>query len=151
MDAAAVEQLVLKLKAVLLEAASDPLAISMLGSLAFLAFSVALLFACASHDRKKAAQAEAGGTVFEGGVRRSTRAHKKPLQFSPEKPAESPAPAKTPRAVKTPKTAPKEKEAMTVTPKAAARPRRAAAAKTPATVEPMTTRTRRTTGKTPAK
>mgnify|MGYP001810421894 CR=1 FL=1 len=73
MDAAAVEQLVLKLKAVLLEAASDPLAISMLGSLAFLAFSVALLFACASHDRKKAAQAEAGGTVFEGGVRRSTR------------------------------------------------------------------------------
>lgn len=30
---------------------------------------------------------------------RALRAHKKPLQFSPEKPAESPAPAKTPRAV----------------------------------------------------
>ncbi|PRW58156.1 YSIRK signal domain LPXTG anchor domain surface [Chlorella sorokiniana] len=134
------EQLVQRVQA-------EPLAVPVAAALGSLVLVILLFWSVA----KAAAKKERSGTVFEHGVRRSTRQHKAPQQYHPE----SPAPAKTPRAAKTPKTAKKaaeEKEANTVTPKAATRPRRTAA-KTPATAEPatVTRRSARASAKTPAK
>ncbi|KAL4425104.1 hypothetical protein ABPG77_010418 [Micractinium sp. CCAP 211/92] len=148
-----VQAVLVKAQALWQQVLADPLVLPMAGSLAALVCSIALLYWCAAAGERaqKKRENQAAGTVFEGGVRRSTRVHKQPDQFEPA--AASPAPARTPRATRTPKTAVKEeKEAVTVTPKATrARTTRAAAAKTPATVEPATTRTTRRSAKTPAK
>lgn len=140
-----VQKVVAQVQAAVQTALADPLTVPLAGSLAGLALCIGLLYWCAAAGERQQKQ-EAGGTVFEHGVRRSTRAHKQPEHFVPD----SATPGKTPRATRTPTAT---KEAETVTPKPSrARPSRAAAAKTPATVEPMTTRTRRTAAaKTPAK
>lgn len=71
-----VQQLVAKLQQLAAKAAADPLAVPMAGSLAGLVLCIALLYWCAAAGERKQQeqqQREAGGTVFEGGVRRSTR------------------------------------------------------------------------------
>lgn len=54
---------------------ADPLVLPMAGSLTALVCSIALLYWCAAAGERgqKKRQSQAGGTVFEGGVRRSTR------------------------------------------------------------------------------
>jgi len=68
------QQLVEALQKQVAEAAASPLAIPMAGSLAALVFTILLLYLCAVGDSNKEKKArEAGGTVFEHGVRRTTR------------------------------------------------------------------------------
>lgn len=50
-------------------ATSNPLLVPVVGSIAGLLFVIALLYSCGASSTKK----KLTGTVFEGGVRRSTR------------------------------------------------------------------------------
>lgn len=69
-----VQQLVEALQKQVAAAAASPLTIPIASSLAALVFTILLLYLCAVGDSKKERKArEAGGTVFEHGVRRTTR------------------------------------------------------------------------------
>lgn len=70
-----VQAVLVKAQALWQQVLADPLVLPMAGSLAALVCSIALLYWCAAAGERaqKKRQSQAAGTVFEGGVRRSTR------------------------------------------------------------------------------
>ena len=70
-----VQAVLVKAQALWQQVLADPLVLPMAGSLAALVCSIALLYWCAAAGERaqKKRENQAAGTVFEGGVRRSTR------------------------------------------------------------------------------